>query len=811
MTVVWYKDGQELKSGSRFNAVESFGYVALDIYNSIVDDRGEYTVVARNACGQAINSGHLDVIGTGSIETASLNESSLSQIQMLENRRRATKKQVDSVTIAPQFTKPLTDVIKHENQPVHLEARLIPVGDSDLKVSWFRNGIPIEASNRISTIHDFGYVSLNMVYLKEMDSGTYTCVARNAHGEAATSCKLIIRKEDELHDYDVEKLRMLEDNTRYRRKEEEEITIKAPPRFVTSLTGPTALPESSSGHIEARVEPYPDSSMKITWFKDGMPVLIGSRIKPMYDFGFVSLDVQDLIAEDSGIYTCKAENKFGQAQSQIQLNIVSKSSIETSSQHLDSLDKIKSLESPHKRQRLEESAALEKPRFMKPLNNVNIVEGTPVHLESTLLPIGDTTMEVSWFKDGFPLPTGHRFKTLYNFGFVAMDLLYAYPEDSGVYTCKAKNAVGEAQITCAVNVTSKSGLQLETLDSQRLSKIQALETHPLQKSEELAPAGMAPVFKTALQNVTQPEASHVHLETNLVPINDSNLKISWFHNGQPLKTGHRFKTTHDFGYVALDILYAYPEDSGTYICKAENKFGSAVNTCEVRITTEDIVHSQHPGSLPKIQQLEALKPKVAKAPEEAVPAPVITAKLMGTELVHEGGSAHFECKVNTPNCTVEWFKDGQPLQSSARHHLTNDFGYISLNVSKCVRDDEGVYSVVVKNKSGQATDSIRLQVVTEKSVITESSRMEVMSKLKTLEEKQMSVRAEVPITYQRPIFTVPIANAQATENQNVHFEGRLIPVGDPKMVTHNFFSILLKSEFTRFNLQKIYSFFLKVT
>lgn len=395
MVVTWYKDGQELKSGSRFNTVESFGYVALDVYNSIVEDQGEYTVVARNSQGQAINSGHLDVIGTGTIETATLNESSLSQIQMLENRRRAVKKQVESVMIAPQFTKPLIDVVKYENQPVHLEARLIPVGDTDLKVSWFRNGIPIEASNRISTIHDFGYVSLNMVYLKEIDSGTYTCVARNAHGEAVSSCKLVIRKEEEFHDYDLEKLRMLEDSTRYKRKAEEEISVKTAPRFVTQLTGPTTLGEASSGHFEARVEPYPDPAMKINWFKDGQPVLTGSRIKPIYDFGFVSLDIQSLIAEDSGIYTCTAENNFGKAQSQIQLNVVSKSTIETMSQHLDSLDKIKSLESPYKRQKLEEKVVREKPRFMKPLTNVNITEGAPVHLESTLLPVGDDTMQVT--------------------------------------------------------------------------------------------------------------------------------------------------------------------------------------------------------------------------------------------------------------------------------------------------------------------------------------------------------------------------------------------------------------------------------
>ena len=77
------------------------------------------------------------------------------------------------------------------------------------------------------------------------------------------------------------------------------------------------------------------------------------------------------------------------------------------------------------------------------------------------------------------------------------------------------------------------------------------------------------------------EGDHAHLECRVEPINDANLKIEWFINGVAIKTGHRFKTTHDFGYVALDILYTYSEDSGTYMCKATNLVGEAVNTSQI--------------------------------------------------------------------------------------------------------------------------------------------------------------------------------------------------------------------------------------
>ena len=33
------------------------------------------------------------------------------------------------------------------------------------------------------------------------------------------------------------------------------------------------------------------------------------------------------------------------------------------------------------------------------------------------------------------------------------------------------------------------------------------------------------------------------------------IKVEWLCNGKPVPQGHRFRTTYDFGFVALDILY----------------------------------------------------------------------------------------------------------------------------------------------------------------------------------------------------------------------------------------------------------------
>ena len=42
------------------------------------------------------------------------------------------------------FTQPVRDVRLVEGQSLHFEARLIPVGDANLHVEWFKNGVPLQ-------------------------------------------------------------------------------------------------------------------------------------------------------------------------------------------------------------------------------------------------------------------------------------------------------------------------------------------------------------------------------------------------------------------------------------------------------------------------------------------------------------------------------------------------------------------------------------------------------------------------------------------------------------------------------------------
>ena len=89
------------------------------------------------------------------------------------------------------------------------------------------------------------------------------------------------------------------------------------------------------------------------------------------------------------------------------------------------------------------------------MRDSQVTEGSAAHFEAKLVPVGDPKLRVEWMKDGRPIQASNRLSTLHDFGFVALDLKYTRPDDSGVYTCRAVNQLGEAVINANLQVRNK--------------------------------------------------------------------------------------------------------------------------------------------------------------------------------------------------------------------------------------------------------------------------------------------------------------------------------------------------------------------
>ena len=105
-------------------------------------------------------------------------------------------------------------------------------------------------------------------------------------------------------------------------------------------------------------------------------------------------------------------------------------------------------------------------------------------MECRLEPVNDPTMKVEWFQNGRPVTIGSRFRTYYEFGFVALDVLELTTADAGEYTVRATNQLGTAHTSAMVRVSSHAGVDLETQHDGAMEQIQYLEDSARQMRKE---------------------------------------------------------------------------------------------------------------------------------------------------------------------------------------------------------------------------------------------------------------------------------------------------------------------------------------
>lgn len=107
----------------------------------------------------------------------------------------------------------------------------------------------------------------------------------------------------------------------------------------------------------------------------------------------------------------------------------------------------------------------------------NLAENQRAHMEGRIEPIHDPSMRVEWYHNGTVLQSAARFHTTFDFGYVALDVTGVYEEDSGVYTCRVFNNMGEANSSITFKIEGKSGVIYESARPEGLEKIREMEDH----------------------------------------------------------------------------------------------------------------------------------------------------------------------------------------------------------------------------------------------------------------------------------------------------------------------------------------------
>jgi titin len=115
------------------------------------------------------------------------------------------------------------------------------------------------------TKFDFGLATLDVTGLRETDNGIYTCVAKNAYGQATTTCSVKVTttkalQTDSFRPDAIPKIQELEAPAAAKAALPD--AQYGPPVFVTHLNN-IEVDEGDSSLFECTVEPWRDTKLEI--------------------------------------------------------------------------------------------------------------------------------------------------------------------------------------------------------------------------------------------------------------------------------------------------------------------------------------------------------------------------------------------------------------------------------------------------------------------------------------------------------------------------------------------------------------------
>lgn len=402
------------------------------------------------------------------------------------------------------------------------------------------------------------------------------------------------------------------------------------------------------------------------------------------------------------------------------------------------------------------------PIFEQIFKNARFAQGGNALFEGKLK--GTPMPEVSWTRKGAPLFDSQKYRMTYNqtTGDVTLMINQIGPGDEGEYTCRARNAVGEAicsvfiqpegfpqqqfqqkrentqsaqqQITQQqhnrVHQTSKvqsngysfnsveEEFKVDTFEYRLLREVQFREqiTHRYAGETDTQ---LSTVTDRALGPVAPPLIQVKPRNSKLIEgadavfsmkvVSNPKPRMSWFHNGHriiPSEAKHEM--TYSNNLATLRIKSSSASDSGHYTLLAENTQGCVVSSAVLAIEPA--------------QELRPFTPAVDAYTESNETAKALAptfVKVFQDRDTQEGKMTRFDARVTgRPYPDVTWYINQVPINDDATHKiLVNESGNHSLMITNVSRFDGGIVTCVARNKSGEVAAQAGLVVLEKEQVV----------------------------------------------------------------------------------------------
>ncbi|XP_039598490.1 titin-like, partial [Polypterus senegalus] len=614
--ITWYKDAKEMWSSKRHTFKDENGAISFHISKCDALDVGEYQCTVTNDVGSCTSKCKLTTKEPPSF------------IQKIEN---------------------LVTVVGH-----YALFQCTVTGSPPLSVRWQKDEDWLSEGANTEMKFENNVATLKIGYAEASHSGRYTCQAINEAGTDKCFATLVV-------------------------KEPAEITEKFKAMSVTA-GDPISL--------ECTVVGTPE--LKVRWFKDNKELFPSRQYKISFVNNVASLKIQSAHKDDMGEYSFEVCNDIGSSTCKAYLTVLEQ---------------------------------VIPPSFIKKLADVQQVLGSFVRMECKIS--GSLPIHVDWYKDGSSVAGISKCHTTYQDNTVSLEIRDIEVDDAGTYTCKLANTAGTSDCSGTLMVKEPPSFITKPED-QRVLPGAAVHFKSTFKG---TPPFTVKWLKDDREIITGPtcfvglEGSSCYLDLFSVDVSDSGvytcqvsndagtiscvtqlfvkepptfvkklepskvvkcsnaahfeckvtgspeIRISWFKKDTKLSEDERHRMSFVDSVAVLEIENTSVEDSGDYICEAQNEAGTL--SCSTAL--------------------------IVKEPPVFVKIPEPVEGMRGKDL-------SLECELSgSPPFQITWYKDKRQIKDSRKYKVTHEGYSATLHILNLEASDMGEYVCTAANNVGSDT------------------------------------------------------------------------------------------------------------
>ncbi|KHN76379.1 Muscle M-line assembly protein unc-89 [Toxocara canis] len=492
--------------------------------------------------------------------------------RIVETQEQLSVQEAREVTRAPEIITQLRDAQVDEGCRFEFAARV--EGEPTPHIQWLKDGRDVKDNVDYRQAYTNGVATLTIEETFVEDTATYTVRAENGAGKAESSAQLIVKSRSEMGS---------------------QFEEEGKPRFVRQLQN-VSVNEGEPARLDCVVVGFPEP--KVVWYKEEETVKESERITLHFEGDHCSLDINRTQPADSGLYTAKASNGFGETTNFCRLTVTP-------------MMRAAPPPTPPKPRPIAVA-----PSFLPPLINQNLQEGQRCMFQVRVL--GEPMPRVQWsFDDRAIVQTTTEMKVVEDSnGWSRLIIESVRPEHSGMYTIVAENEAGEARSGATLNVepkpvttalqekivttSTREGYWSDTFMSSPTpppvpkhryrSDIEEIETSG--NEFEFSTTATAPEFIRPFQNeytVTEGEKFKI----DCLMVGNPRPKVHWYFNDSIININSSFCKFSNIGDTYSIIFEpAQLENAGYYKMTAENIRGKTESLTILHVRPKSIQQQQ---------------------------------------------------------------------------------------------------------------------------------------------------------------------------------------------------------------------------